>query len=328
MRFCVSATTARMANREMTETSPDTQPGPESDPAAEFDFRAMLGQLAELLSKQIFFIGGSIGSGTTWLQVLLDRHPEISCRGEGHFVTHLVGSLKQAVEEHNRYVIHKNSIIYRDLDGYPLFDTPEFNFLHATAMLLLLLKQSTGKSPLAIGEKTPDNVRIFEGLRVAFPAAKFIQMVRDPRDAAVSGWYLGQRTSPELMTAKFADMVRYLRHFADVWALEVACGVEFGSRHPEQYIEVRYADLVEHPEAALEPVLRFLGVDSSLENLKACVDAATFERLSRGRPPGVEDRRSHFRRGVVGDWVNHLDAETNDYFMATAGDLMKRLGLD
>ena len=38
-----------------------------------------------LAERQLFFIGGAPRSGTTWLQLLLDCHPEVSCRGEGLF---------------------------------------------------------------------------------------------------------------------------------------------------------------------------------------------------------------------------------------------------
>ena len=48
----------------------------------------------ELRSKQIFFIGGTAKSGTTWVQLLLDAHPEVSCNGEGHFLDNLKPALK------------------------------------------------------------------------------------------------------------------------------------------------------------------------------------------------------------------------------------------
>jgi hypothetical protein len=311
----------------MSETSRQARAGAPDEPAPQFDFRAIMAELEQLFSKQLFFIGGAIGSGTTWLQVLLDQHPQISCRGEGHFVTRLVGALKQAIEEYNHFLVDKNVVIYRELGGFPLVDTLEFNTLHVTAMLLLLRKQSLGKSVLAIGEKTPDNVRAFDGLRMGFPTAKFIHIIRDPRDAAVSGWYLGQRTNPAKMAERFGDMPRYFRYYIDVWVKEITNGISFGNRHPQHYMEVRYAALLEHPEAALEPVLRFLGIDASPEILKSCVDGADFQKLSRGRPRGVEDRRSHLRRGIVGDWVNHFDADTAAYFIAKAGPLMEQLGL-
>ncbi len=310
----------------MSERPPQPDSHTPEDPAANFDYRQILSEIVHLVSKQLFFVGGPIGAGTTWLQVLLDEHPQISCRGEGHFVTFLAGALQESVEDYNRYLMGKNAVIYRELEGYPLFETIEFNALHATAMLLLMRKQIGGKSVLAVGEKTPDNVRTFGGLRIAFPSAKFIHMLRDPRDCAVSGWYLGQRTSPAQMAAKFGDMSSYFRRYIEIWVSETLQGLEFGAQHPQQYIEVRYADLLEHSEAALQPVLSFLGVDAGLETARACIAGAEFQTLSRGRPRGSEDRSSHFRRGVVGDWVNHLDAEMNAYFLAKAGPLMERIG--
>src|SRR5262249_39390456 len=155
--------------------------------------------------------------GTTWLQVLLDQHPQVSCQGEGHFVTFLVGALQQAVADYNRYLIKKNAIIYREIEGYPLFETNEFNALHAPALLRMRRRRTRGKAVLAVGEKTRDNGRTFEGLRIEFPTAKFIHMLRAPRDAAVSGWYLGQRTSPAQMKEKFGDMLDYFRYYLDIW---------------------------------------------------------------------------------------------------------------
>jgi sulfotransferase family protein len=298
------------------------------DPSENFDCRAILRDLLSLLEKQLFFIGGAIGSGTTWLQLLLDQHPKISCRGEGHFVTFLAGGLHHIIERYNNYLVTKNRIIYRDIGGYPLFEDVEFNALHATAMLLLMNKQRGGKPVLAIGEKTPDNVRTFDGLRIAFPTAMFVHMLRDPRDAAVSGWHLGQRTDPAELASTFGDKPSYFRRFAELWANETLQGLEFGARYPRQYIQVRYADLSEQSAAALQPVLRFLGVDASAEMAQSCMAGADFQKLSGGRPRGMEDPSSHLRRGVVGDWVNHLDPDTNRYFLSKAGSLMRQIGID
>ena len=35
----------------------------------------------------VFFVCGAAKSGTTWLQRILDAHPETRCSGEGHFIT-------------------------------------------------------------------------------------------------------------------------------------------------------------------------------------------------------------------------------------------------
>jgi hypothetical protein len=37
------------------------------------------------IDRQFFFVIGMPKSGTTWLQLLLDAHPEIQCHGESQF---------------------------------------------------------------------------------------------------------------------------------------------------------------------------------------------------------------------------------------------------
>ena len=64
-----------------------------------FDYDSLHLSISELRSKQIFFIGGAIKSGTTWLQLLLDSHPDVSCDGEGHFPDHFAPLLKRALDE-------------------------------------------------------------------------------------------------------------------------------------------------------------------------------------------------------------------------------------
>jgi hypothetical protein len=53
------------------------------------DWAAQQQELLRLAGCQLFFAGGAPRSGTTWLQLLLDSHPEVCCRGEGLFQKHL-----------------------------------------------------------------------------------------------------------------------------------------------------------------------------------------------------------------------------------------------
>ncbi|HEY1721749.1 MAG TPA: hypothetical protein VGG27_10920 [Magnetospirillaceae bacterium] len=48
-------------------------------------FDAIRTHIAEIEQKTIFFVCGSMKSGTTWMQILPDAHSAISCSGEEHF---------------------------------------------------------------------------------------------------------------------------------------------------------------------------------------------------------------------------------------------------
>jgi hypothetical protein len=53
-----------------------------------------------------------------------------------------------------------------------------------------------------------------------------------------------------------------------------------------------------------------------------------FEKHTGGREKGVEDRRSHYRKGKAGDWINHLTKEHLKYFDDRFGDVLVRLGYE
>jgi len=61
----------------------------------------------DLLQKDLFFIFGYPKSGTTWVQHLLNGHPEIWCGGESLF-TRFMPLLEQAAEQYNERVARIN----------------------------------------------------------------------------------------------------------------------------------------------------------------------------------------------------------------------------
>lgn len=62
--------------------------------------------------------------------------------------------------------------------------------------------------------------------------------------------------------------------------------------------------------------------------LTEALAAHSFTRLAGGRSPGEEDPTHHYRRGVPGDWRNHLNAQHLASFRARYGDLVERLGYE
>ena len=291
-----------------------------------FDFDALHAEIAALRQKQLFFIGGAAKSGTTWLQLLLDRHPAISCNGEGHFPTYLIPRLIGAMDEYNQDIAWKNQTIFGELPGYPQLGESHIAYLWTSAAVMQLASQARGRDVRLIGEKTPDNVRFFGLLSEAFPSAKFLHIVRDGRDCAVSGWFHNLRVSPDWTRETFATMDDYVVALAEEWAANVGAGCAFGEAQPERYLAVRYEDLAADPVPVLAGVLAFLGAETGSEILAACLGAGSFEALTGGRTRGKEDRDSFFRKGVPGDWRNHFTTETDRLFEAKAGEWLGRFG--
>jgi sulfotransferase family protein len=290
--------------------------------------RAMTERLSALLDKQIFFAGGMWKSGTTWFQTLLDRHPQISCGGEAHFLVSLKPALEHALEEHNQRTLGRQAIQFRNerRDLHPRLATPDLDYLLATAILCALGNQMGDRQVRAIGERSTENIRSFDVFARLFPEAKFLQIVRDPRDAGVSLWFQSLRQPAPEPPAQRLPISDLVKNYAETWSASVAQGVAFGTRHPAAYLELRYEDLVAEPVPTFARVCRFLGVDDDEPILRRCLEEASFERLSGGRARGQENRDSFFRKGVAGDWRNHLDAAAEALVIEKAGGMMRRFG--
>jgi hypothetical protein len=193
-------------------------------------------------------------------------------------------------------------------------------------MALLLDQQIDGANICCIGEKTPRNVHSFGPLSGLLPQAKFLHIIRDGRDVAVSAWFHNQRVQADASQREFERLSQFLPSAIQRWMSDISAARQFGQRQPNRLLEIRYEDLIDNFDVTMQPVLEFLGVFADVESLQRCRDAGSFKRLSSGRESGEEDSQSHFRKGVSGDWKNHFDDECRRYYSETAGEMSRALG--
>lgn len=62
------------------------------------------------------------------------------------------------------------------------------------------------------------------------------------------------------------------------------------------------------------------------KRLNAIVEKNNFKNLSGGRKKGEEDKKSHFRKGIAGDWKNYFDKDVLAMFNEIYPNYVKRLG--
>ncbi|MHC4208311.1 MAG: sulfotransferase [Planctomycetota bacterium] len=266
--------------------------------------------------RDVFFVIGCQKSGTTWVQRLLDHHPSLCCGGEGHFSDVAGPLLEHAIA------------VYNEQDRTNLV-------LEPTALLALVRSLTDGilgrylarsddpGAVAAVGDKTPEGAIGVPMLNALYPGARFIHIIRDGRDAAVSGWGQVRRVGSADRFESFAD---YAVFFADRhWVPYVSRARAAGARLGDRYLEVRYEQL--HADAARQArrLLLLLGVSATDDVVRSCVQRASFRAIS-GREAGDEDLSSHLRKGIVGDWKNHFDEATLSRFEAVAGPLLQELG--
>jgi hypothetical protein len=100
-----------------------------------------------------------------------------------------------------------------------------------------------------------DNIMYMPVIKQEIPDALFVHVVRDGRDAAVS--MNKQHGVPPRLWAR----ERALFAWALLWQWTVRRGRRYGQKFPADYIEVRYEELVGHPEKTLRTLGEFLDHD-------------------------------------------------------------------
>jgi hypothetical protein len=170
-----------------------------------------------------------------------------------------------------------------------------------------------------VGDKTPDYVRQIETLHALWPRARFVHLIRDGRDVALS-----MMEWPKVHP-KPGDFVTWqedpISTAALWWELNVRLGRQAGSAlGPDLYYEMRYESLVWHPREESAALCEFLGVPYDDAMLRFWEGEAESD-------PDLEKKRAHqpVTPGLR-DWRSQLSPEDNERFEAAAGALLDELG--
>lgn len=202
------------------------------------------------------FIVGCPRSGTTLLQRMLDAHPDVAVAPETFFIRRFwhrragYGDL-ECDDAFARLLDDVTAIpefAEMDLDAEAFVTAAERDVRTYAAVFRQLLEQFARKRGASVvGEKTPNHVLYLPTLRVFFPEARFIHVVRDAR-AVVNSW----RSVPWSSGQRWCD--------AEIWVKYVTAGRAAEDWLGESLRAVRFERLVQAPEAVLRQVCQLLEV--------------------------------------------------------------------
>lgn len=265
--------------------------------------------LARVHSRRLCFVGGQGKSGTTWVQLLLDAHPEVSALGEGLLAGALAAPLYSVGTQYAQAVAANNAR-FPELPDFPMPDAADRDAL-AHVALALALDRLVARKPAAtvLAERSPENIGRIAEFHALFPQARFIHVLRDPRDVAVSLWFHGERLAPGSMVDRHGSIAALAATLVPHWARMVSAARAAARGCHAKMLELRYEDLHAKPQAACRRLFDFLGVDADAATVDTALAAADFEKLS-GRRRGQMDASSHFRSGMAGGWRDALPAWT------------------
>ena len=192
-----------------------------------------------------FFIVGCGRSGTTLLRLMLNQHRSLAIPLESLFIADYLTAPQQVPIRVVQWLMAREyelkewgiEVDARDLDSCT--NVPALlDALHG--------RYARSMDKPRWGQKTPRLVRFGAEIKRAFPDAKFVHLVRDPRAVVRS-----------LMRS---PVHRYtLRSGVRRWRRDVSFGLALKERWPSHVLEVRYSSLVRDPEPTLRSICTFLG---------------------------------------------------------------------
>jgi hypothetical protein len=273
------------------------------------------------------FVVGAARSGTTLLQRMLDAHPQLAVVNETYWLRRrfreeagltreglVTPALLPQLLASPRFP--RMGVTEEDLVGL-LSDEGPVRYEHFVARIFDLYAARRGK-PLA-GDKTPGYVRRIGQMHELWPRARFLHIVRDPRDVCLSmlEWRSGERTAGQFGTWEMDPVISTALY----WKYSVGIGREAGqSLGPTLYQEVRYEDLVSSPERELEQICDFLRIPYA--------DEMTRFYEGRTRPKPGRSSKAQWLPPTAGlrDWRTQLPIGDVERIEAAAGDLIHSLG--
>lgn len=181
----------------------------------------------------VFFISGAPKSGTTWFQRMLNSHPDIVCKGEGHFVESLVNPLAAILNNYNKKMKLVEERVYQGKPYYHRYSQREFDELCRTIIDTRILSGAKPGVKL-YGDKTPRYYEFFDTLKRLYPDAKLLNVRRDPRDVVVSRMFQASRVGVPGALAKGGPK-RLVNDSPFAW--RIGRHVLFAQRHSRRLAE-------------------------------------------------------------------------------------------
>lgn len=283
----------------------------------------------EGVKHNIFFIVGPSRSGTTLLQVMLSSHQHITIPPETHFFHHLPRLKKHfgdSLDEKGKWQIVKYWQDYhsrmRDLGLSKILikdAVAQCNpYTLEELFIIYLTLYGKNRSKTVIGEKTPRHIMHVEDILKAFPKAKIIALFRDPRATALSE-----------KKASFGSPSVYVT--ARRWVKYAARHLAYSQELPDdQYMMVRYEDLIQKPESILKSISSFLNVPFEEQMLKYYERAEhekgfpEHERWKTGtEKPIQKDRNQRWKQELTPEEIQLIQRKVSGYMEELGYELMK-----
>lgn len=290
--------------------------------------------------SQIVWILGSPRSGSTWLMLLLKKHPAVTVVDEPMigaflspfiaeqpgvdgaqltsetFTTRLVAAVKSdhffAEEFADVWVPRLGDLIRERLRAHAVRHPPARG---RPSKALVVVKEPNGSQSADLISR-------------ALPQSRLLFLLRDGRDVVDSelagnskdGW-VGD-VIPGFSGVGVDGRVAFVRHEARKYLWRTETVQKAYAAHPGPKLLMRYEELLADPVRHMREVLDWLGAPLPERQLAEMVESRSFERVADRGPSRF------FRSASPGKWRENLSAEEQEAMLEVLGPKLAELGYE
>ena len=154
-------------------------------------------------------------------------------------------------------------------------------------------------------------------------SAKYIYVMRNPKDACVSLWHHRKMSG---------DSVPWDQHLSDTLSEKCLYGTWFDHvlgwwkhKYAPNILFIKYEDIVSDPRAAVQSVAEFIGIEEITEELLCnVIQNSSFANMKEdptcnyswlvGQDKPFSKEEKFFRKGKVGNWKEYFSPDENKRF--------------
>ena len=258
------------------------------------------------------FVIGCARSGTTWVLDAFGAHPDVATVNESWLFSPTVG-LGPLLGKGHWDPDHPGGP-----QGLSRFVSREDFVAEVRTFAARVLGKALGDGQRFLVEKSPNHVWTADGIAEVFPEARFIHVVRDGRDVAVSLLAAGDSWAPQWKESSAASV----QQAASTWRRALERAAVVAPALDDRLLEVRYEDLHADPVSGYRRLFDFAEVPYDEDLLERVRTANDF-------PSNYTPNERGFRRGGrVGDWTDRFSPADCLAFQLAAGELLIELGYE
>ncbi len=265
------------------------------------------------------FIVGVPRSGTTLLRVVLDSHPNLAVGPECPWISGNYGQVVSFRHLYESLISHKSGPIQN------------FNYIDekvvaaslgkAIGDILQVYAESNGKQRWI--EKTPDNIAFIPFLKTVFPKAKYIHIIRDGRDVAVSSYQARHQWGTHI-NCNGKRLENTIINCLKRWNLWLSQFQQWIVEFDLDVHALKYEDFIANPRKTVEGVLSF--IDEPWDD--RVLNYLDFSHDLPSREMGTKDviSKEKFSSDSVGRWKIDFVLTDKLRYKFVAGKTLKQFG--